>query len=194
MRRWSSLVVFRITCIAMKSSRIGRSLLCFFLTWSGSNVYQIQMNFMVIAPSRLRFTGQLSTILWSNWSCCLLISGGMVIRSFSVSILRGPSLVIIFSTSTDAPSISQPLCRAVMPITVRTQVPRAVAIRSVGEKASPLPSWSIGASVVRRSPEGTWLASQRRFPMYEQLILVIWRRSELIVMEWLCGSGFLSFS
>ena len=47
-----------------------------------------------------------------------------------------------------APSMSMPRSRAPMPITVRAQLASAVATRSVGEKASPLPWLSTGASVM----------------------------------------------
>ena len=55
-------------------------------------------------------------------------------------IRRGPSLVIVLTTSTDISPNFQPLRFALIPITVRKQVPNAVASKSVGEKASPLPS------------------------------------------------------
>ena len=52
-----------------------------------------------------------------------------------------------FSTRAVAPRTSHCLRFAVMPITVSTQVPSDVASKSVGEKLSPKPSWSLGASV-----------------------------------------------
>ena len=55
-------------------------------------------------------------------------------------IRRGRSLVIVLVTSIDISPNFQALRFAVIPITVRKQVPNAVASKSVGEKASPLPS------------------------------------------------------
>ena len=55
-------------------------------------------------------------------------------------IRRGPSLVIVLVTSIDISLNFQPLRFEVIPITVRKQVPNAVASKSVGAKSSPLPS------------------------------------------------------
>jgi len=49
---------------------------------------------------------------------------------------------------------------------VLMQVPSAVATRSVGENASPLPLLSIGASVASFACEGPWVASQCKLPVY----------------------------
>ena len=58
----------------------------------------------------------------------------------------------------------QPLRRARMPITVSMHVPVAVASRSVGEKRSPRPSLSFGASVSSFAPDGPWVATVWRSP------------------------------
>jgi len=47
-----------------------------------------------------------------------------------------------------------------IPMIVAMHAAKAVATRSVGEKLSPLPSLSIGASVASFMPEGPWTASQ----------------------------------
>src|SRR5882724_13310892 len=46
------------------------------------------------------------------------------------------------------------------------QVPRAVATRSVGENASPLPLLSVGASVAIFDCDGPCVASQCKSPVY----------------------------
>ena len=51
-----------------------------------------------------------------------------------------------------------------MPMMVNMQEPQAVATRSVGEKVSPLPWLSTGASVAASDPEGPWTDLQRSFP------------------------------
>src|SRR5437867_1726212 len=45
-------------------------------------------------------------------------------------------------------------------------VPSAVATKSVGEKASPLPLLSVGASVPIFDRDGPWVASQCKLPVY----------------------------
>ena len=59
-----------------------------------------------------------------------------------------------------APSIEKPFRCATIPITVMVQEPSAAAIMSVGEKDSPLPSLSLGASVDTVAPEGRCFTSQ----------------------------------
>ena len=49
---------------------------------------------------------------------------------------------------------------------VIAQLPSEVASRSVGEKASPLPLLSTGASVISVLPERTWVAWVLKFPGY----------------------------
>ena len=68
---------------------------------------------------------------------------------------RTPELVMVFSTRASLPSMAKPWRSAVMPMIVRMQVARAVATRSVGEKASPRPWLSSGASVSSSAAEAT---------------------------------------
>src|SRR4051794_14842456 len=49
---------------------------------------------------------------------------------------------------------------------VLMQVPRAAATKSVGEKLSPLPRLSVGASVEISDLDGPWTASQCSSPVY----------------------------
>ena len=77
---------------------------------------------------------------------------------------RGASGVMVFSIRALAPCSGQPWRSATIPKIVRMQVLRAVATRSVGEKRSPLPWLSVGASVSSSQPEGPWLEWQRRAP------------------------------
>ena len=60
---------------------------------------------------------------------------------------RGASFDISFFTDTVIPLKSTPSSSALIPMVVLMQVARAVATRSVGENASPLPLLSVGASV-----------------------------------------------
>ena len=53
------------------------------------------------------------------------------------------------------------------------QAPRAVATRSVGEKLSPRPWLSTGASVTSVVPEGPWVARQRSPPSYVVVIFTM---------------------
>ena len=78
----------------------------------------------------------------------------MVIVDFSAAILRGVSLLISFVVSMVIPSRLTEWRLAEIPMIVAIQVAKAVATRSVGEKDSPLPSLSTGASVERIAPEG----------------------------------------
>ena len=85
-------------------------------------------------------------------------------HTVSWAILRGRAGVMFFSTRAVQPSRAHPWRLATIPMIVRMQVLRDVATRSVGEKRSPLPWLSMGASVSRRVPEGPWLAWQRSCP------------------------------
>ena len=91
----------------------------------------------------------------------------MVIVDFSATILRGVSVLISFVVSMVIPSSLTEWRLAEIPMIVAIQVANAVATRSVGEKDSPLPSLSTGASVEREAPEGPWVAEQRSCPSYE---------------------------
>src|SRR4029077_3673775 len=64
------------------------------------------------------------------------------------------------------PRRSTPSSSAFIPMVVLMQVPRAVATRSVGENASPLPLLSAGASVASFACDGPCVASQWRSPVY----------------------------
>ena len=73
---------------------------------------------------------------------------------------------IIFFTEALVPEISILCFCAAIPIMVIIQDPRAAATKSVGEKASPLPLLSTGASVIIASPEDKCTASVLRLSLY----------------------------
>ena len=79
---------------------------------------------------------------------------------------RGASFDISFSTDTVIPRRSIPSSCALIPMVVVMQVPRAVATRSVGENASPLPLLSVGASVVIFDCDSPCVASQCKSRLY----------------------------
>src|SRR5919197_2122539 len=79
---------------------------------------------------------------------------------------RGGSFDISFCTETVIPRRSTPRSSALIPIVVLRHVARAVATRSVGENASPLPLLSLGASVEIFACEGPCVASQCKSPVY----------------------------
>ena len=85
----------------------------------------------------------------------------MVIVDFSAAILRGVSPLISFVVSIVIPSSLTEWRLAEIPMIVAIQVAKAVATRSVGEKDSPFPSLSTGASVENVAPDGPWVAEQR---------------------------------
>ena len=78
----------------------------------------------------------------------------MVILDFKTTIRRGVSALISFVVSIVIPSKVMECLLAAIPIIVAIQVDKAVATRSVGEKDSPFPSLSTGASVSSLAPEG----------------------------------------
>src|SRR5438874_12642638 len=84
----------------------------------------------------------------------------------SAVIRLGASFDISFCTDTVIPRRSTPRSSALIPIVVLMHVARAVATRSVGEKASPLPLLSLGASVEIFAFEGPCVASQCKSPVY----------------------------
>ena len=88
----------------------------------------------------------------------------MVIVDLSATILRGVSVLISFVVSMVIPSRLTEWRLAEIPIIVAIQVANAVATRSVGEKDSPFPSLSTGASVSSLAPEGSWVAEQCSWP------------------------------
>ena len=85
----------------------------------------------------------------------------MVIVDLSDAILRGVSVLISFVVSMVIPSSLTEWRLAEIPMIVAIQVAKAVATRSVGEKDSPFPSLSTGASVENVAPDGPWVAEQR---------------------------------
>src|SRR5438132_2971167 len=89
------------------------------------------------------------------------------------TIRRGGSFDISFWTETLIPRRSTPSSCALIPMVVLMQVARAVATRSVGENASPLPLLSAGASVAIFAFEGPCTASQCKSPVYLTEILTI---------------------
>ena len=78
----------------------------------------------------------------------------MMIFDLSATILRGVSALISFVVSMVIPSSLTAWRLAAIPMIVAIQVANAVATRSVGEKDSPFPSLSTGASVSSLAPEG----------------------------------------
>ena len=85
----------------------------------------------------------------------------MVIVDLSAAILLGVSVLISFVVSMVIPSSLTEWRLAEIPMIVPIQVAKAVATRSVGEKDSPFPSLSTGASVENVAPDGPWVAEQR---------------------------------
>src|ERR1700747_3630005 len=79
---------------------------------------------------------------------------------------RGGALDISFCTEMVIPRKSTPSSCALIPMVVLMHVPRAVATRSVGENASPLPLLSVGASVAIFDCDGPCVASQCSPPVY----------------------------
>src|ERR1019366_4987475 len=71
------------------------------------------------------------------------------------------------------PARSTPCLRAAMAMVVAMQVAKPVATRSVGEKASPRPWLSLGASVARALPDGVCTAEQWSSPWYSPVILTM---------------------
>src|SRR6266480_143237 len=82
------------------------------------------------------------------------------------TIRRGGSFDISFWTEILIPRRSTPSSCALIPMVVLMQVASAVATRSVGENASPLPLLSIGASVEIWDCDGPCVASQCKLPVY----------------------------
>ena len=77
-----------------------------------------------------------------------------MIVDLSAIILRGVSVLISLVVSIFMPSRLIECLFAAIPMIVAIQVANAVATRSVGEKDSPFPSLSTGASVSSLAPEG----------------------------------------
>ena len=87
-----------------------------------------------------------------------------ICRSTITSDIRLGLDTMILVISEVTPVISIPLSRALMPIIVIIQLGSAVATKSVGEKASPLPLLSVGASVIIRLVDFRCVASVLRLP------------------------------
>ncbi len=77
-----------------------------------------------------------------------------MIVDLSATILRGVSALISVVVSIVISSKVMECLLAAIPLIVAIQVANAVATRSVGEKDSPFPSLSTGASVSSLAPEG----------------------------------------
>ena len=133
----------------------------------------LQIKSILTDESRFLLTGQSFATRFNKAFCSMLSSTGRLILTWRLSMRRGPSVVIVFSTLALTSPRAQPRRRAVIPMTVKTHVPSAVATRSVGEKLSPKPSWSVGASVSNTPPEGPCRAVQCKSPLYSQWIAVI---------------------
>ena len=125
----------------------------------------VQCRFIGTTPSRLNLTGQFSADFCKIRRALSSIWGGSSIHTSSRAIFRGGSVAMTFSTRAVHPLRSQLWRSATIPIIVMMQVLNAVAIRSVGEKRSPFPSLSVGASVSRTDPDRAWIDAQRSFPL-----------------------------
>src|SRR5437588_170014 len=79
------------------------------------------------------------------------------------------------------PLTSRPCSSAAIARIVLMQVPSAVATRSVGENASPLPLLSVGASVAIFACDGPWTASQCRSPVYSMQILTMLEYANAVI-------------
>src|SRR4029077_4628586 len=136
----------------------------------GSQVaaYPSQKNFVgrLISGGRLLCTGQLSAVC-SRISRCGESGGNGICTSLgNPTIRRGGSWDISFCTETVMPRRLTPSSSALIPMVVLMHVASAVATRSVGENASPLPLLSVGASVEIFDCDGPCVASQCRSPVY----------------------------
>src|SRR5262249_39985171 len=126
-----------------------------------------QKNFVgrSISWGKLLWTGQLSAVCSSTLRCGESGGSGMWTSDGSATIRRGASLDISFCTDTVIPRKSTPSSCALIPMVVLMHVARAVARRSVGENASPLPLLSVGASVEIFDCDGPCVASQCKSPV-----------------------------
>ena len=94
-----------------------------------------------------------------------------MIFDFNATMRRGLSALISLAVTTSIPSREIECRLATIPMIVAMQAARAVATKSVGEKLSPLPSLSTGASVSNLRPEGPCTAEQCNCPSYRTVIL-----------------------
>ena len=152
-----------------------------------------EMLFMVIwfllNDVRFQYTGcilrqKLKTTVCFRSGCRLLATGQLRhatrISSFCFSVklffgkcsstitsaTRRGLLAMILVMSIAVPSMENPCSCAAIPAMVIIQLPRDVASRSVGEKASPRPLLSNGASVTSSLPDFTCTALVLSSPMY----------------------------
>src|SRR3984893_13846273 len=132
----------------------------------------------LISGGRLLCTGQLSAVCSRISRCGEFGGNGMWTSDGNPTILRGASFDISFCTDTVMPRRSTPSSSALKPIVVLMQVPSAVATRSVGENASPLPLLSVGASVAIFDCDGPCVASQCKSPVYLMETSTITRLSD----------------
>ena len=109
---------------------------------------------------KLLWTGQFRAVCSSTSRCGESGGNGRCTSEGNPTIRRGASFDISFFTCTVIPRRSTPRASALIPIVVVMQVPSAVATRSVGEKLSPFPRLSVGASVEICECDGPWVASQ----------------------------------
>ena len=100
----------------------------------------------------------------------MLAGNGMCTSEGRPTIRRGASFDISLLTFTVIPFTSRPCSCAAIARMVLMQVPSAVATKSVGEKDSPFPLLSVGASVAILAWDGPWTASQCRSPVYSMQI------------------------
>src|SRR5207245_2998016 len=165
-------------CIQLKNDRSVRP----EPTASPARTQPYQKNFVgrLISGGRLLCTGQLRAVRSRTSRCGEFAGSGIWTSEGSATIRRGASFDIFFFTSTVMPFRLTPSSSAFIPMVVLIQVPSAVATRSVGENASPLPLLSVGASVATFACEGPWVASQWRSPVYLIEMLTISKYLPLI--------------
>lgn len=139
-----------------------------------------KLTFCTTSGWRLRATGQVCPIS-TSFSRLSGESGQNFMRmSTLISAIRRGAEAIIFSTSASILSIFISRALAAIPIVVRIQVARDVAVESVGEKDSPLPWLSTGASVTISVPEARCVAWQRSSPVYITLAKITFLR----IFDW----------
>src|SRR5207249_12082072 len=133
-----------------------------------NRAYPSQKNFVGrwISGGRLLCTGQLSAVCSSTSRCGESGGSGMCTSLGNPTIRRGASFDISFCTETVMPRRLTPSSSALIPMVVLMHVASAVATRSVGEIAAPLPLLSIGASVEIFDCDGPCVASQCKSPAY----------------------------
>jgi hypothetical protein len=102
------------------------------------------------------------------------------LNTTSILEIRLGLLAIVFVTSAVAPSIKAPSkVAAFIPMTVSIQLASPVAIVSVGEKASPFPLLSVGASVINVVLDFKCSQDVLRFDWYVTLAVLIILKLEI---------------